>query len=137
MASNVEKSTVRRFSLRTLGLVLVCLALCGISDGCEDPSKWTLTGEVKFINLRETTDSSGAKKATLEYSIRNGGVADIASCTFAYSFSTDKAAYHGTVVDSNAVKAGAFVYGRVEVAYDDDEEKGLLEAAVVDSMQFS
>jgi hypothetical protein len=92
---------------------------------------------VKFVALRERTDAeSGERKGMLDYSIRNSGKSKIDKTSFSCSFATDRSSYHFTVVDDNDLKSGAIVYGHVEIAYADPEEKGKLDAATVDSTQF-
>jgi hypothetical protein len=117
-----------------LFLAVLAAALC--AAGCVDPSSWVLSGEVKFIELRESVDSGGEKKGSLDYSIRNTGRSKIEGTSFAFTYSTDKRKYHFTVVDENAVKAGTLAYGHVSVAYDEPTETGKLESATIDSMQF-
>jgi hypothetical protein len=123
---------MKRISL----LAAVAAALCAIVSGCEDPVSRALAGEVAFIELRESVDSSGAKKGSLDYEIRNTGKSKIEGTSFSFSFSTDKRKYHFTVVDENAVESGKLVYGQAAVAYEAADESGKLASAVVDSAQF-
>jgi hypothetical protein len=117
-----------------LGLALI---LCAALAGCDGPDSWVPRGEVRFLELRERVEDSGLKSGTLEYSITNLGKARIAYTVFAFTFSTDAAAYRCTIVDENPVAEGALVYGSVTLAYDSAAESGDLADAVVDSAQFN
>lgn len=133
----MPRSVARRVRARgAVGAALLC-ALCALAFSCEDPASWELCGEVRFIELRESADaSSGAKKGSLDYSIRNTGKSKIEGTSFAFTYSTDRRRYHFSVADESQLRAGGLAYGRVDVAYDEAAETGKLEAAVVDSVQF-
>jgi hypothetical protein len=91
---------------------------------------------VRFLGLRERIDAQNAKAGTLEYSISNVGKSRISGSVFAFTFSTDREVYRGTVVDDSPISGGALIYGRVTLAYGSLDETGELADAVVDSVQF-
>jgi hypothetical protein len=127
---------MRSFAGTSLLALMLFVLQAGILAGCSDLASWELKGEVKFIGLREASDSLGAKKGTLDYSIHNSGKSDIVRSCIAFTYSTDRNKYHLTVVDTNPIAAGTLVYGQVEIAYDGVDEVGALSGAVVDSVQF-
>jgi hypothetical protein len=123
--------------LRTNPFAIFCLAtICACAISCADPVAWELKGEVRFIELRETVDGEGAKKGSLDYSIRNTGSSKIEGSSFAFTYSTSKSKYHFTVVDDSAIKGGALVYGHVSIGYAEADEVGKLEDAIIDCVQF-
>jgi len=124
----------RRIGARFLAIAIIIWAS---SVACQDPSSWALRGEIRFLGLRERIDAQNEKAATLDYSISNLGKSRIVGSVFAFSFSTDRDVYRGTVVDENPIASGALVYGRISVAYASVEESGELAGAVVDSAQFN
>jgi len=116
--------------------VLIATLLAASVAGCCDTAEWELKGEVKFVELHESSDSAGAKTGTLDYSIQNTGRSTIGASSFAFTFATDRHRYHLSVVDLNTLKSGALLYGQVSIPYDSAEESGALANAVVDSVQF-
>jgi hypothetical protein len=122
---------------RAIAAVLAVLVVQGVSVlGCADPDSWELKGEVEFIELRETIDNQGLKKATLDFAIYNRGKSTIEGSSIAFTFSTDKNAYHLTIIDTNEIKGGALIYGQVSIIYDEADEGATLAGAVLDSVQF-
>ncbi len=116
--------------------VLIAALLAACASGCWDGASWELKGEVRFVELHESSDSAGAKTATLGYSIQNTGRSMIGASVFAFTFATDMHKYHLTVVDLNVLRSGVRLYGQVSILYDSAEESGALANAVVDLVQF-
>lgn len=119
-----------------LKLFLAALAVTLCVAGCADPSSWELSGDVRFVELHESVDLGGEKKASFDYSIRNTGKSKIEGTSFAFSYATDKRKYHSSVVDENSIRSGALVYGHVSVSYVEAAEAGKLESAIIESTQF-